>query len=261
MNSVFERQVSASEVRALWQTDVPSSSMSSEYYESIQGKTHNAIVGAMLDKNTPLTEEELADIYRHFGYNETMGRQFPNEMGLDKNETIIGAVKPSLPLPPLPSEMPPSLPLPPNTSTPGTETWAKLRRPMPEDAVLSDQRTFGSQPENISPRMPLNEVAPHVPTDAEMALSVARIETSIHRYLTSNEVVTFKSLKTLELSTSDHETRDMVIDAENFLVEEMTKGPLSPSQMYHLLEQYSLQETITVVRDADLERELFQRRP
>lgn len=128
-NEMFERKLSDVEMRALWQTDVPfKQGVTSAYFETIQGKTHHAIVGAIFDKaGVPLTQEEINAIYQNFGYIEAMGKP-----GLGDFGAVRTAVVPtSAPLPPLPSELPPATTPAGEAPIPSSESWMRLHPPTP----------------------------------------------------------------------------------------------------------------------------------
>ncbi len=130
MNEMFERKLSDTEMRALWQTDIPfKQGVTSEFMETIQYRTHLAIVGAIFEKDgVPLTPEEIAAIYQTFGYTESMGKPGLGDFGVGNAAVVPKAV---LPLPPLPSELSPATAPTLEAPAQGSESWMRLHPPTP----------------------------------------------------------------------------------------------------------------------------------
>ena len=100
------RSLTDVEVRALWMTASQEAHPSSEYYDSVVGRAHYAIIEEMHAKGTPLTPDNIKAILMLHGFEESMGRPVPGGVLFDgdhdlSTNTVPHQPRASLPKPPL----------------------------------------------------------------------------------------------------------------------------------------------------------------
>ncbi len=249
MSVALNRPLSLIEARALWKTDVTFATPNPDFAHTPQSFAHTKLIDALIAKPS-LSQAEITDIYKSVGFDEAKGNQFPIDYGT-KLDTKLPIIEQAPQVPPVVHA--------PETIVPSqvAESASPVMLKPPQPEVVD---TIPTTPTHEAIYTHPAEAAPRVPTIEESMQAVTDVESRINRDMSGGEMVAVKSLKVLEVNAKDPSDLANIGEARIALVDAMkAKGAvLSPTEMYNVMRQFSLETKVNIIPDAPLRKELFQ---